>query len=726
MPRTNSLTILCAAVALALSSGASAGGPLDRQARIERATAATPLAVIGQGTHRDAVLERLRARGESEATTRSLATRSIARLKSGLVQVRLEQEVGGVPIHGSAVKATFNDRGELLHLVDRLAPVSTGVTPAGIGERRALDAAMARVHPGVRAAWQQGAREGRTLRFDGGAYFHRDALVTRVLAQGRDGRLAEAFLVETWTEKANLLDHTLVSGSAEVLWTERRTADDSYNVFAVDPAKGPQTVVAGPGAGNAESPQGWIAGLQKSTRIKGNNVKAYLDVDNNNRPDSGGGLVRGANFLAVADLAAQPATTTNRAAAVQNLFFLNNVIHDILYRQGFDEAAGNFQVDNFGQGGVAGDGVQAEAQDGGGINNANFATPPDGQAPRMQMYLWSGPEPTHELQVADGPLYSAMGASFGPQLDTTGSTGSVVAGNDGNPAPGGGTTTDGCEALPSTVSGKVVLLDRGFCAFTVKVQNAQAAGASGVIIANNATTNIIAMGGTPTTTITIPSVMIGQADGADLRTRVEVAVTMRSKLVQPLLIDGSLDSDIVYHEYGHGLTWRMIGNMSGPLSGALGEGSSDTLAFLVNGDDAIAEYASSNPNGIRRNRYAGYPRTYGAVVGSSVHADGEIYGGTMWRLRELWLASARSHDALFGHWVDSMNYIAPGPAYEDMRNGMLDAIAMTGGGDATARCALVWQAFAQFGIGDGASGVLNANGTVSITESFAARSDCTH
>ena len=52
--------------------------------------------------------------------------------------------------------------------------------------------------------------------------------------------------------------------------------------------------------------------------------------------------------------------------------------------------------------------------------------------------------------------------------------------------------------------------------------------------------------------------------------------------------DGDLDSDIVWHEYGHGLTWRMIGKMSGPLAGAIGEGMGDVLAVIANEDDASA------------------------------------------------------------------------------------------------------------------------------------------
>jgi extracellular elastinolytic metalloproteinase len=86
----------------------------------------------------------------------------------------------------------------------------------------------------------------------------------------------------------------------------------------------------------------------------------------------------------------QPSVGNNPDVAVQNLFYLNNVIHDRLYAAGFNEAAGNFQENNFGLGGNSGsDSVNAEAQDGGGTDNANFATPRDGRNPRMQMYLWS-------------------------------------------------------------------------------------------------------------------------------------------------------------------------------------------------------------------------------------------------------------------------------------------------------------------------------------------------
>src|SRR4029077_15149650 len=70
--------------------------------------------------------------------------------------------------------------------------------------------------------------------------------------------------------------------------------------------------------------------------------------------------------------------------------------HDRLYQLGFTEAAGNFQSNNFGRGGAGNDAVQADAQDGGGFNNANFSTPPDGSAGRMQVYVFNGSSPARD------------------------------------------------------------------------------------------------------------------------------------------------------------------------------------------------------------------------------------------------------------------------------------------------------------------------------------------
>jgi extracellular elastinolytic metalloproteinase len=245
-----------------------------------------------------------------------------------------------------------------------------------------------------------------------------------------------------------------------------------------------------------------------------------------------------------------------------------------------------------------------------------------------------------------------------------------------------------------------------------------------VVVANNqgGTTYFTMGAGAGANRVRIGAVMISQNDGTELKTLVAPVGTVSKLAVQPLQLDASLDSDVVFHEYGHGLTWRMIGGMSGPLAGAIGEGASDTVAMLVNGNDVIGEYSSSNPVGIRRARYAGYPMTYANVTGEEVHNDGEIYAAAMWRTIELYAASGIPRDTLFDYFVDGMNYTQETPAFEHMRDGMLASVA--------ARTApplhgcLIWQAFAQYGIGVGASGTADRKGAVTITPSTAVPASC--
>jgi hypothetical protein len=704
-----SRTALVSALLLALSASAwsQASSFAAPQAQVVRAASGQALARAYGASHASAVADAMRARGASDLTARSMVEIGGGQAKTGLTHVRLEQQVGGLTVYGTSVKSTFNQRGELIHQIEKVVPVTASAPKAAaISERQALDAAMAAVHPGARVSFAPGARaSAQSMRFAGGAFFHEAPQVTRVLVPQEDGTLAQGYLVQTWTQRGNLLDHTLVGGDGAVLAIERRTANDSYNVYKVDPVKSQQAVVPGPGAGNAQSPSGWLAGNQTTFTISGNNVSSYLDADANNAADSGGTAVTSGSFLAAADLKASPTTAGNKAVAVQNLFYLNNVIHDILYRHGFDEPAGNFQVTNFVSGGAGNDPVNAEAQDGSGTDNANFSTPTDGSRPRMQMYLWTGSGPTH-LVVTSSGTYGAMGAQFGPALTTAGVSGTIATSSP----------VEGCATITG-VSGKIALIKRGTCDFVTKVKNAQNAGATAVVIYNLDDTPIITMGGT--TKLRIPSVMVSRADGA----LISGSATLK-KGPQPLQLDGDLDSDIVYHEYGHGLTWRMIGGMSGPLAGAIGEGASDVVAFMVNGDDKIGEYAYGNANGIRRAPYGSYKLKYSDVTGAEVHNDGEIYAAAMWKLRSIWDTSKL--DELFDIFVDGMNHTPSTPAFEDMRNGMLESIRLTGGTDADAKCALVWSAFAAFEIGDGAKGTVSRRGTVTISPSTSKRTNCTY
>jgi uncharacterized protein (TIGR03437 family) len=134
----------------------------------------------------------------------------------------------------------------------------------------------------------------------------------------------------------------------------------------------------------------WWAG-QLANNLISNNVDAHLDRSPaDNIADEPRLVAADGNFSFPLDLTLAPTDANNQKAAQVNLFYWVNRYHDILYSLGFTEAAGNFQADNFGLGGLGGDAIQADVQDASGTNNANFSTPPDGRAGRVQMFLWSG------------------------------------------------------------------------------------------------------------------------------------------------------------------------------------------------------------------------------------------------------------------------------------------------------------------------------------------------
>ncbi|MBC8056571.1 MAG: peptidase [Rhizobiales bacterium] len=109
-------------------------------------------------------------------------------------------------------------------------------------------------------------------------------------------------------------------------------------------------------------------------------------------------------------------------------------------------------------------------------------------------------------------------AGFGPALGSAAFVGEVMPVAEQTPGAG-----QGCEPFSAAnaraVNGKFALISRGVCGFVVKVKNAQNAGATGVLIADNvAETAIVPAGlGGSDPTITIPAVRIFLSDGNKLR-----------------------------------------------------------------------------------------------------------------------------------------------------------------------------------------------------------------
>ena len=121
--------------------------------------------------------------------------------------------------------------------------------------------------------------------------------------------------------------------------------------------------------------------------------------------------------------------------------------------------------------------------------------------------------------------YTYGTADFGAVAGPANFHGTVVRANDGT----GASVTDGCEANTTSYAGQIALVDRGSCGFGVKALNAQNAGASGVIIAN------VASSGSPTVapgmtggnaSNTIPTISLNVADGDTFRANVGNGLTV--------------------------------------------------------------------------------------------------------------------------------------------------------------------------------------------------------
>ena len=529
---------------------------------------------------------------------------------NGAWHVYLRQTDAGREVHGSVLGFTIDRRG-------RIVSVGTAAFPGASGRASgtpALDAAAA-----VRAAAARvGARARAELtplaEGDGAATFrnvyarglYRPApvtaeLVTFPMPAGHDARLAWRTVIELrageWYE--SLVD----ASSGELLARENYYAHAGPQGLVF---RGQHPDVAGATqqttsfAGAAFNDAGWVTDRVTA----GNNVNAYQDLDDSNavgyRPQTPASGDPGHQHF---DFTFTDWWRTNAGAdidltdgypdvdaSITQLFYYTNVMHDWLYELGFDEPAGNFQIDNFGRGGAGNDPVLAEAQDGwedgvaqnctdsGGNpvrcqNNANFGTPADGSSPRMQMYMWAPSRPWR---------------------------------------------------------------------------------------------------------------------------------------------DGSMDGDVIAHEYGHGVSNRLVGGGSlgsGVQTGAMGEGWSDFISVSKWDDNMVGEYVTGNTtSGIRPFAFDASPLLYSDLcnVQSSgacqVHRDGQIWVAALYDMRTALVAryGNAGKTRAIRLVIDGMKSTVTSPSFLDARDGILAADVAGGTQD---QC-LVWGAFAgrEMGLSASSSG----------------------
>ncbi len=544
----------------------------------------------------------------------------------------------------------------------------------------------------------------------------------------------------------------------------------SYNVWAVpveSPIHGERTLEVDP-ADPTASPLGWHdTGAQQYTITRGNNVHAYEDRDANNAPgyspDGGEDLV----FDFEIDFSTQT-PGQYEDIAITNLFYWNNVFHDVLYAYGFDEAGGNFQANNFDNGGFGNDYVQAEAQDGASaedcpstpepgdgpcLNNANFATPGDGSRPRMQMFEWQGP-PTFTVTSPDSIAggYPTAPSTFGPEFSPDMTSIEVVpvisddGGQDGDEGAG-----RACQEIFNVdeLEGKIALIERGDCQFDEKVFAAEQAGAVAAIIHNNSRTgdgetgdpeDLITMGGDGTPVVTIPSAFVQQSTGF----RLVRAAPAEGFLVPTINRDSDLDNGIIVHEYGHGVSNRLTGGPS--ASGCLntqttpeqmGEGWSDWYGLMMTqreddtpemrrGIGTYVIFEDPDGDGIRPFPYSTNmdinPSTYGQIGNQAVysipHGVGSVWAAMLWEMN--WgLVQAEGFDADLVNGTSGNNIalqlVTEGmkmqpcsPGFVDGRDAILEADTVLYDG---AYSDIIWTAFAKRGLGFSADQGLSSSVT---------------
>lgn len=545
---------------------------------------------------------------------------------------------------------------------------------------------------------------------------------------------------ETTTHSHQLLAPTQVSKKAA-------TTAGSYHVYPFpteSPKHGPREYVSGSIAKSNASPYGWhdTNGSEGAeyTKTLGNNVFADEDTIANNgtgySPDGGDSLVfdfpmdsNWVDYKLYLD------------ASISQLFYSNNVIHDIFYQYGFDEVSGNFQFNNYGKGGAGDDYVNAEAQDGSGTGNANFSTPDDGNNGRMQMFLWpttTATVPPLKItgSVAGAGTYTAIFSAFGAKRFAD-INAEVVLVDDGTFAD-----SLACDTLINAeeLNGKVALIYRGTCSVSNKVLMAQNAGAIAVIMIHNSTTAISAMQGN-NTSVVIPSVIISKADGAKIRAGLDNGDTVMAVMKGIPVVkayDSDFDNGVIAHEYGHGISNRLTGGPSNSncLQNAeqAGEGWSDFFALALTakvGDSGtnakgIGTFVSNQAitaKGIRDYRYSTNmttnPMTYKFVAyNRGVHYVGTVWCSMLWEMYwglvdkygfdgDVYNGTGGNNKAI-QLVIDGLKLQPCGPGFVDARNAILKADSINNGG---ADRAVIWKAFAKRGLGYSADQKLSTNVT---------------
>jgi len=402
---------------------------------------------------------------------------------NGITHIYLQQKHKNLRIYGAYLGIHLSEEGEVVHLGNRFFPHKNEhirfVSPK-ISAEEALKKACAHLDikpDAVQEVESKRAGKNKTV-FQKGGFSVYDVPVELIIQPYKDNTLRPAYQVEIYTkdeqhywvlkvdvqdgsivgetdlviscnfarkgahEKHEAHQHSASCFEAKQMEEAIPAAEDAFgnmlnqqNFYRVydtpveSPSHGSRTMVM-TGGDPVASPLGWHNdGIIEHFITKGNNVYAYLDPGpaSTGIPTIGG--LPGQQPLVFdfpIDFSQMP--QLYKDASVTNLFYWNNLIHDVFYHYGFTEVAGNFQQNNLSNGGAGLDAVLAEAQDGSGVDNANFLTLPDGLPGRMQMFLWTTNTPLLDGDLDNGVIAHEYGHGISTRL--TGGPAATCLGGD--------------------------------------------------------------------------------------------------------------------------------------------------------------------------------------------------------------------------------------------------------------------------------------------------------
>lgn len=329
----------------------------------------------------------------------------------GVTHVHFLQRIDGISVFRGQVRLNLDSRGGVLNVCGEYFPGLHVPDPATISAEDALRIAaqgLGLTGEIPEVVERDAGGERRTVFAASDEYLERP-VVRLVLAPEGDGdaRLVwEATVHEAVSGWDNLYRVLVDAKTGEAVLRELLTlyagpaspADATGNVFdCEDPGACGRSIVSFAGDPNA-SPLFWVGDNQSLSQ--GNNVAVRADFAGTD-PTSEDAMADGGrryefDFPFTNSWETSGDYGSDSDAGIANTFYWGNVIHDHWYALGFDEAAGNYQTDNFGRGGLGNDRVNADVQDNATRsfirNNANWSPTNDGAEPRTNYYLWTEPE----------------------------------------------------------------------------------------------------------------------------------------------------------------------------------------------------------------------------------------------------------------------------------------------------------------------------------------------